>query len=256
MNPPLLTLRNVRFAYPDGTPALGGISLDLREGETVGVVGANGAGKSTLLLLLAGVLAPSTGAIGLDGASLKPASLPLLRQRLGLVFQNPDDQLFMATVGEDVAFGPRNLGLTETEVEARVEEALRLVDMANRRDRTPSRLSGGEKRAAALATILAMRPDILLLDEPTAFLDPKARRQLMKRLANFGHTKIMTSHDLDMVMEICERVVVLKGGALAADGPSREVLADAGLLESCGLELPLSLQGCPRCGKRYARREM
>ncbi len=238
-----LELRDIHFSYPGGDKVLDGLSLAFPEGEATGIVGANGAGKSTLLLLMLGVLAPSRGEIILGSTPLTPRHLPLFRRHMGLAFQNPDDQLFMATVGEDVAFGPRNYGFDEDEVERRVTEALEQVGMEHLRRRSPFKLSGGEKRSAALAAVLALRPEILILDEPTASLDPKARRRVMEMLARFDHTRIITSHDLDMVLEVCRRVIVLDRGRVAADGPARELLADRELLERCGLELPLTLQG-------------
>lgn len=243
-----LELRNVRFAYPGGPEVIRGLSLSFAEGRSTCVVGANGAGKSTLLLLLLGVLRPTGGELVLDGAVVTDRDLPLLRRKAGLTFQNPDDQLFMATVGEDVAFGPRNGGLGEEEVEARVAEALAQVGAEGLRERPPFRISGGEKRMAAIAAVLAMRPEILVMDEPTASLDPMARRRMIHLLRGFAHTKIITSHDLDMALEVCDWAVILKDGVVAAEGPAGEVLSDAGLLESCGLELPLTLQGCPRYG--------
>ena len=242
----MLELRDVHYSYPDGHKAINGLSLTFPDGQAIGIVGANGAGKSTLLLLLLGVLVPDSGSILLDGVAITEKNVSLLRQRLGLAFQNPDDQLFMATVGEDVAFGPRNLRLGEREVNERVTEALEMVGMAHLRDRSPFKLSGGEKRAAAIATVLAMHPDMLILDGPTASLDPGARRRIITILSGFEHSRIITSHDLDMVWETCGRVVILRQGIVVADGKSDELLSDAPLLESCGLELPLGLLGCHR----------
>jgi cobalt/nickel transport system ATP-binding protein len=172
----------------------------------------------------------------------------MIRQRLGMVFQDPDDQLFMTTVHDDVAFGPRNYQLDEQEVENRVVEALAQVGIPHLIDRAPFKLSGGEKRAAAIATVLSMKPDILIMDEPTASLDPKSRRRVIGLLKSFEHTKIITSHDLDMVFETCQRVIVIKDGLIAADGSVEEVLENQQLLDNCGLEMPLSLQNCPNCG--------
>lgn len=244
----LVAVEDLRFAYPDGTPALDGITFTIRHGESVGVVGANGAGKSTLLLHLAGVLFPTSGRVRVGDWPVTRATLPQVRRSLGVVFQDPDDQLFMPTVGEDVAFGPANLGLPAEEIEARVAAALARVGAERLRQRPPWRLSGGEKRAASIATVLSMSPDVLVLDEPSASLDPASRRRLVEVLAAFEHTKIVASHDLDLVHDVCGRVVVLARGRVAADGPSREVLADRDLLARCGLEPPLRLQGCPRCG--------
>jgi cobalt/nickel transport system ATP-binding protein len=165
-----------------------------------------------------------------------------------MVFQDPDDQLFMPTVFEDVAFGPTNLGLPPEEVEARAVDSLTRVDALRLRDRPPYRLSGGEKRAVAIATVLAMSPSILVMDEPTSNLDPAARRHFIGLLASFGHTKIVATHDLDMVLDLCERTIVMKEGRIAADGPTRELFADEAMLAACRLEKPLRMQGCPVCG--------
>ena len=238
----LTEARDVHYTYPDGTRALDGVTFRIGHGESVGVIGANGAGKSTLLLLLLGVLFADSGEVRVGDIVVTPRTLPHIREHVGMVFQDPDDQLFMGTVFEDVAFGPRNLGLEEPEVERRVAEALATVGIAHLRDRAPYRLSGGEKRAAGIATILSMEPDILVLDEPTAGLDPRARRRVIQLLRGFDHTRIVTSHDLDMVLDVCSRVIVLADGRVAADGPADRILRDEPLLLSCGLELPLSLQ--------------
>jgi cobalt/nickel transport system ATP-binding protein len=238
----LTEARDVRYTYPDGTRALDGVTFRIGHGESVGVIGANGAGKSTLLLLLLGVLLADSGEVRVGDMTVTKRTLPHIREHVGMVFQDPDDQLFMGTVFEDVAFGPRNLGLEEPEVERRVALALATVGISHLRDRAPYRLSGGEKRAAGIATVLSMEPDILVLDEPTAGLDPKARRRVIGLLRGFDHTRIVTSHDLDMVLDVCTRVIVLADGRVAADGPSDEILRDESLLLACGLELPLSLQ--------------
>lgn len=243
-------VRNLHFSYPDGHQAIHGLSFSIQHGESIGIIGANGAGKSTLLLLLMGVLFPNEGEILVGDVRVAKQTLPVVRQRLGMVFQDPDDQLFMTTVYDDVAFGPRNYHLSETEVEKRVTKALDLVDISHLKDRAPYKLSGGEKRAAAIAAVLSMEPEVLIMDEPTAALDPKARRRLIKLLNsnNFNHTKIITSHDLDMVLETCSRIIVLKEGQVAAEGPTFEILTNEKLLDECGLELPFSLQNCPICG--------
>lgn len=243
-----IEVRNLKFTYPDGYKAIGDISFTIHHGESVGIIGANGAGKSTLLMLLTGVLFPVAGEVLLGDVHVTKKTLPLIRQRLGMVFQNPDDQLFMTTVYDDVAFGPRNYQLDEKEVENRVHNALELVGIPHLKDKAPHKLSGGEKKAASIASVLSMEPDILIMDEPTASLDPKGRRKLMGLLKSFDHTKIITSHDLDMILDICDRVILIRDGAVAADGPVKTILSDSGLLESCGLEMPLSLQNCPNCG--------
>jgi cobalt/nickel transport system ATP-binding protein len=244
----LVEAENLGHVYPDGTVALRDVSFRITHGESVAVIGANGAGKSTLLLHLNGYLAPTSGAVRVGDLSFTKKTLPEIRRRVGMVFQDPDDQLFMPTVHEDVAFGPRNLGLSDTEIEARVQEALERVGAEHLRERPPYRLSGGEKKRVAIATVLSMAPDILVMDEPTNGLDPFARRRLIELLADFRHTKIFTSHDLDMVLELCGRTIVLHDGGVRADGPTREIFRDDGLLAACRLEKPLSMQGCPVCG--------
>jgi len=243
-----LEVRNLHLSYPDGNEAIKNMFFTIHHGESVGIIGANGAGKSTLLMLLVGIHFPTHGEILIGDVLLTKKTLPLIRQRLGMVFQEPDEQLFMTTVFEDVAFGPRNYGLTEPEVEKRVLKALEQVGISHLKDRAPYKLSGGEKRSAAIATVLSLEPDVLIMDEPTSGLDPQARRKVIKLLNSFSHTKIITSHDLDMVLDTCQRVIVLKDGQIAADGAASEILSDIGLLESCGLERPLSLQNCPLCG--------
>jgi len=249
MRPVDLELDSVSFAYPDGTPALEGVSLRVARGECLGLVGANGAGKSSLLALVSGLEAASSGLIRVGELVLGRSGARELRRTLGLSFQDPDDQLFSASVREDVAFGPRNLGLSEPEVEARTARALEAVGAAHLADRPPYRLSGGEKRAAALATVLAMEPGLLLLDEPTAGLDPRARRGLMRLVRSLPQTRLVASHDLDLVLELCDRVVVLARGKVAAEGLPGEVLLDEGLMERCGLELPLGAREPPARGR-------
>ncbi len=243
-----LEVRKLRFSYPDGHEAVKNISFTIHHGESVGIIGANGAGKSTLLMLMMGVLFPEEGEVLVGDVHLTKKTMPMIRQRLGMVFQDPDDQLFMTTVYDDVAFGPRNYKLDEAEVANRVQDALELVGIPQLKDRAPFKLSGGEKRAAAIATVLSMQPDVLIMDEPTSFLDPKSRRRVMNLLNSFEHTKIITSHDLDMVFETCKRVIVINEGTVAADGSAREILTNDRLLDSCGLEMPLSVLSCPVCG--------
>lgn len=221
----LVALEDVHYQYPDGTPALRGVSFTLHHGESVALVGGNGAGKSTVLLLLAGVLFPEKGRVRVGDWEVTPATLPRVRRSLGVVFQDPDDQLFMPTVEDDVAFGPTNLGLPPEEVRARTEAALARVGALHLRARPPHRLSGGEKRAVAIATVLAMSPDILVMDEPSSNLDPASRRALIEQLQAFEHTKIVASHDLELVREVCRRTIVMVGGEVAADGHTGDVLS-------------------------------
>jgi cobalt/nickel transport system ATP-binding protein len=246
----IVEVRNLRHVYPDGTIALNDVSFRITHGESVAVIGANGAGKSTLLQHLNGYLEATSGDIRIGDTPLTRATLPDIRRTVGMVFQDPDDQLFMPTVFDDVAFGPLNLGLSEEFVERRVTEALDLVGAGHLKGKPPYHLSSGEKRRAAIATILAMSPDILVMDEPTSGLDPFARRQLMALLREFRHTKIFTSHDLDMVLELCERTIVLHAGVVRADGPTGEIFSNDALLAECCLEKPFSMQNCPACGTR------
>jgi cobalt/nickel transport system ATP-binding protein len=246
----IVEVKNLRHVYPDGTAALHDVSFRITHGESVAIIGANGAGKSTLLLHLNGYLVPTAGQIRIGDFPMNKATLPEIRRTVGMVFQDPDDQLFMPTVYDDVAFGPMNLGLPVTEIEQRVKDALERVGAGHLQEKAPYHLSGGEKKRVAIATVLSMSPDILVMDEPTSGLDPFARRQLMGLLRDFHHTKIFTSHDLDMVLELCERTIILNQGEVKADGPTREIFQDEALLAQCRMEKPLSMQGCPVCGKR------
>jgi cobalt/nickel transport system ATP-binding protein len=243
-------IENLHFAYPDGTDALQGISLALTEGECVGIVGENGAGKSTLFLHLVGYLTPSQGTISIGTTQVTRKTLREIRQRVGMVFQDTDDQLFMPTVQDEVAFGPLNLGLGEDEVARRVLSAIRQVGVEHLRDRAPHRLSGGEKRAVTLAAVLSMQPDVLVLDEPTANLDPKSRRQVIGLMNSFDHTQLVATHDLDLVMDTCSRTIVLHEGRVAADGSPAAIFSDEELLARCHLEKPLRMQACPVCGAK------
>ncbi len=242
-----LVASNLTHNYPDGTVALKDVSLRVDHGEAVAIVGANGAGKSTLLLHLNGSLKATAGQIIVGDTLLKKETLPIIRRTLGMVFQDPDDQLFMPTVFDDVAFGPVNLGLASEEVTVRVETALQHVAALALRDKAPYHLSSGEKKRVAIATVLAMMPDILVLDEPTNGLDPKSRRDLIGLLKAFHHTRIITSHDLDMVLEVCPRTIVLHQGRVMADGPTPEIFKNVDLLTTCRLEKPFAMQNCPVC---------
>jgi cobalt/nickel transport system ATP-binding protein len=240
-------IRQLRHVYPDGTVALRDVSLRIEPGEAVAIIGANGAGKSTLLHHLNGVLAHTAGEVRIGEITVSKAHLPAIRRTVGMVFQDPDDQLFMPTVYDDVAFGLFSLRLSPAELEQRVDRALAWVDAGSLREKPPYHLSAGEKKRVAIAGVLAMRPDILVLDEPTSGLDPRVRRQLIALLRGFHHTRIITSHDLDMVAELCGRTVVLHAGEVKADGPTREIFRDQALLSACHLEQPLAMQGCPVC---------
>ncbi len=242
-----IDVRDVRFAYPDGTPALDDVSFRVGHGEAVAIVGANGAGKSTLLAHITGLLRPEHGSVSIGDTPVTRDTLPDIRRTVGMVFQDPDDQLFMPTVGEDVAFGPVNLRLPEQVIEERVTDALARVGAESLRDRAPYRLSGGEKRAASIATVLALCPNVLVLDEPSSNLDPQARRRLIVLLRGFEHTKLIATHDLDLALEVCDRAIVMVDGSIAVDGPIRDVFTDDALLERAGLERPLTMQNCASC---------
>ncbi len=231
----LVEARGLSYHYPDGTPAVREASFRFTHGECVALVGANGAGKSTLLLLLEGLLAPSAGEARIGDVPVTAATRAQVHRTVGFVFQDADDQLFLPTVREDVAFGPANLGLPPAEIEARVDEARATVGAAHLAGRAPWRLSGGEKRAVAIAGVLAMLPSVLLLDEPSAGLDPAARRRLVALLKAFTHTRVIATHDLELVREVCTRVLVMHGGRVEADGSPAAILGDAALLERCGL---------------------
>jgi cobalt transport protein ATP-binding subunit len=235
---PSLVVEDLAFAYPDGHQALFGVDLRVERGERVAVLGPNGAGKTTLVLHLNGILAGGRGRVAVAGLPVERRNLPEVRRRVGIVFQDPDDQLFMPTVGEDVAFGPRNLGLPEPEVAARVAAALEQVGMAGSADRPPHHLSFGQRRRVAVATVLSMHPEVLVLDEPSSNLDPAGRRELAEVLAALPVTVLMVTHDLPYALQLCPRSVVLDGGVVVADGPTRELLADADLLGRHRLELP------------------
>lgn len=237
----VVEVRDLAYAYPDGTEALNGVSFRVEHGEAVALVGANGAGKSTLLLHLIGYLPVARGEVRIGDVPLTRETASAIRRAVGMVFQDPDDQLFMPTVGEDVAFGPLNLRLPPADVEQRVASALERVGMSHRRERPPYRLSAGEKRAAAIATVLAMSPDILVMDEPSSYLDPRGRRRLIDLLRSFEHTRIIATHDLELVVDVCSRVMVMDGGRVVADGPTRQILNDVALMQAHGLERPHSL---------------
>ena len=215
-----LLFDNVHYRYTPEREVLRGVTLRLDHGEKVALVGANGAGKSTLMLHANGLLTPSQGRIVVGDMELTAKTLRTIRQSVGLVFQNPDDQLFMPTVEEDVGFGPANMRLSREEITERIERALRAVGALDLRHRSPQQLSGGEKRRVAIATVLAMEPSILIMDEPSAGLDPRARRQMIDLVASFGHTALIATHDLDMAQALCPRTVIMLAGQIAADGPT------------------------------------
>jgi cobalt/nickel transport system ATP-binding protein len=239
----IVEFKNVFFRYPDGTEALNGVNFRITHGESVGVVGANGAGKSTLLQHMNGYLMPTSGTVTIGDLIITEKTKREIRKKVGIVFQNPDDQLFMPTVFDDVAFGPLNLGLDEAAVRERVRKALGMVNSLDLRDKPPHHLSAGQKSSVAIASVMAMEPDILAMDEPAANLDPRSRRSLITLLKTFKHSKIIASHDLDLILDVCQRCIVIGGGAVVADGPSAEILSNKAFLEENNLELPLSFQG-------------
>jgi cobalt transport protein ATP-binding subunit len=235
---PALSVRGLSFAYPDGRLALSNVDLRIERGERVALLGPNGAGKTTLALHLNGVLTPQHGTVDIGGLPVARPHLREIRRRVGLVFQDPDDQLFMPTVADDVAFGPANFGVRGAELDQRVAHALAAVGMAGHATRSPLHLSGGQRRRVALATVLACAPDILVLDEPSANLEPVARRELAETLDELDTTMLMITHDLPYAAQLCPRSVIMDDGAVVADGPTRELLADAPLLAKHRLELP------------------
>ena len=237
-----IEIKDLYYKYPDGYEALKGIDLTLHKGQSLGIVGSNGAGKSTLLLQLTGINRPSSGKIEINSLEVNKKNLAQIRKDIGFVFQNPEDQLFTTSIYEDVAFGPKNYKLSKQEVDKRVTESLEKVGILELKNRAPYRLSGGQKNLAAIATAISMDPSILLMDEPTSALDPKARRKLINLLNSFDYTKIIASHDLDMILDTCERTIVLKNGQIVADGDTQIILLDRDLMEECDLELPLSCQ--------------
>ncbi|RZS34215.1 cobalt/nickel transport system ATP-binding protein [Herbihabitans rhizosphaerae] len=236
--PPALRVHRLAYAYPDGRQALFGVDLRVEHGERVAVLGPNGAGKTTLVLHLNGVLAGGSGTVEVAGLTVEKAHLREIRRRVGVVFQDPDDQLFMPTVRQDVAFGPANFGVTGEALDARVAGALADVGMSEHADRSPMHLSGGQRRRVALATVLACDPEILVLDEPSANLEPVARRELAEVLLRLDRTTLMVTHDLPYAAQLCPRSVLIDDGVVVADGPTRELLADTELLARHRLELP------------------
>ena len=233
-----IKIEHVSFAYPDGHAALRDVSLSIAPCEKVALVGPNGAGKSTLMLHLNGILRSSSGTLRVCELDLQPKNLGRVRAAVGMVFQDPDDQLFSPTVFDDVAFGPLYQGLAQAEAKARVNQALAAVGMSAYHDRVSHHLSVGEKKRIAIATVLSMNPEILVLDEPTAGLDPRARRGFINLLRDLDQTMLVSTHDMRLVQELFPRTVVMDGGQIVADGPTDAILNDPALLEAHGLEKP------------------
>ena len=238
----MIEFRHVSFAYEKNRPVLSDLSFRIEKGESVGLIGANGAGKSTVMKLLLGLL-QGEGRIVVDGIDVNKASLGAIRRRIGFVLQNSDNQMFMPTVYEDMIFAPLNYGLSREEAEQRVDSVLAQLGLEELKHRYNHKISGGEKRMAAIATILAMEPDIVLMDEPSSALDPYNRRIVINTIRSLPQTKLITSHDLDMILDTCERVILLSNGTIAADGPADVILRDKALLEAHRMELPFCLTG-------------
>jgi cobalt/nickel transport system ATP-binding protein len=248
-----ISIANLYYAYPDGTEALKGINIQIKASERVALVGANGSGKSTLLSHLNGILMPQQGTVVVGEYPMETQHLQAIRNFVGLVFQNPDDQLFMPTVWEDIAFGPMNQGCKGEELTRRCIISMQAVglDPAQVRDRNTGNLSGGQKKRVAIAGVLAMQPQILVLDEPSAQLDPRSRRQLIELLRDFPITQLIATHDLDLALELCDRTIVLNHGRVARDGLTADILSDGDFLEQHHLELPLSYSR-PYCDIEHA----
>lgn len=242
MTAPVLDLRGLAYAYPDGHQALFGVTLQVQAGERVALLGPNGAGKTTLVLHLNGILTAGAGSVTVSGLQVERSTLAEVRRRVGIVFQDPDDQLFMPRVREDVAFGPANLGLRGAALQERVMSSLEMVGMAEFADRPPHHLSFGQRRRVAVATVLAMQPEILVLDEPSSNLDPASRREFADLIRSLDVTVLMVTHDLPYALELCPRSVVLSGGIIVADGDTRDLLTDRDLMSAHRLELPYGFE--------------
>lgn len=240
----MIEFDNVSFAYESGAPVIKGLSFRIEDGESVGLIGANGAGKSTIMKLVLG-LVQGEGKILVDGIEVNRENLGKIRKKLGFVLQNSDNQMFMPTVYEDMMFGPLNYMVSREDADKKVNEVLDRLGLQYLKKKYNHKISGGEKRMAAIATVLAMEPDAVLMDEPTSALDPYNRRVVINTIKELGQTKIITSHDLDMIMDTCERVILLSGGEIVADGPAMDILSDRELLEANHMELPLSLSARP-----------
>jgi len=246
MSTPTISVEGLSYTYPDGTEALADIDLHIHAGERIALLGPNGAGKTTLILHMNGILMPQQGSVAVTGLRLDHRSVMEIRRRVGIVFQDPDDQLFMPTVWRDVAFGPQNLGLDHDAVAARVERALDTVGMTKVAHRPPNHLSFGQKRRVAIAGVLAMEPEILVLDEPTSNLDPASRRELTELLTSLDITQLIVTHDLPYAAEVCERAMVIDEGRIVADGTTFDILGDQQLMRSHRLELPYGFSVPPR----------
>lgn len=237
----MIEFEHVSFAYEKNNPVINDMSFRIEKGESVGLIGANGAGKSTIMKLLLG-LASGDGRISVDGMEVNSENLSKVRKKMGFVLQNSDNQMFMPTVYEDMMFAPLNYMVSREDAEKKVDEVLRSLDLTELKYKYNHKISGGEKRMAAIATILAMEPEVILMDEPTSALDPYNRRIVINTIKGLDQTKIITSHDLDMILDTCERVILISKGSVVADGPAEEILSDKALLEKHRMELPLGKQ--------------
>jgi cobalt/nickel transport system ATP-binding protein len=244
MNSIAIGVHNLTYAYPDGTSALRSLTFEVKTGEKVALVGRNGAGKSTLLLALGGFLdvKSTQGSIEIGGMTLEKSAVDAIRRKLGIVFQNPDHQLFMPTVEDDIAFGPLNMGLEHDEIDRRVDGSLRQTGTEHLRGKPPHHLSVGEKHRVAIATVLSMEPEILLMDEPSSNLDPAGRRSLIELLRSMPHTILIAGHDLELMLELCQQTCIIDDGRVVACGPTIDLLADEPLMLKHGLEVPASLR--------------
>lgn len=237
----MIEVKNVSYSYDSGNEVLHDISFTAGKGERIGLIGANGAGKSTLMKAMLGLI-PFSGTIRLFGTEVRKDTLSEIRSRTGYVLQNSDHQMFMPKVYDDMMFAPRNYGLSEEETEQRIDRVLKQLNIEDLKYRYNHKISGGEKKMASIAVILVMEPELIIMDEPTASLDPRNRRKVINAVNNLDAGRIITSHDLDMIRETCDRVILLNEGRIEADGKAPEILSDKELLERCGLELPLSMQ--------------
>lgn len=249
----MIRFENVSFSYENAVPVVENLSFTIQDGETVGLIGANGAGKSTIMKLLLGLLS-GEGEITVEDLPINKQNLPAIRQKIGFVLQDSDNQMFMPTVYEDMIFGPRNYGLSKEETERRVDEVLNRLGLQDLKHRYNHKISGGEKRMAAIATILAMEPETILMDEPSTALDPVNRRTVINTIRALPQTKLIASHDLDMILDTCQRVILLSHGKIVADGDAETILRDKELLEKNRMELPFCLQGPRNSGRDILRK--
>ncbi len=238
----MLKIDDLSIQYSDGNEVLHNVSLQIDKGETVGLIGANGAGKSTLLKTLVGIILPNEGRVEIDELLVNKKNLHQIRGKVGVVFQNPDDQLFLSNVYDDIAFGLRNYGMAEEKISEKITGIMKSLGIERLMNQNSSRLSGGEQRLVAIATVMVMEPELVLFDEPTSFLDPRTRRMLIGLLKQMPVTKLIATHDLDMALELCDRVIILKEGRIFGQGKAKELLSDQELMEKAGLELPYCLQ--------------